>query len=224
MNRTLVATTQVLRLSTAAIPNKGGTIMNSTTPEVFHTPRAPIRASRRLPGLGSALLGLLVLLGGLEPAIAQDPDDSDESIRAFVSAGAGFGSHFTPHASLSVSHPTGDYILRGAAGYGADLGGSGPWGGPREVTEVSVMYGRRMEWNRAWIRGSLGLGYVDWSQPDPVSPGEEPATSTLGLAAQAGIVWVPVSSFGIGLTGVGDFNDLESLAAVTLSVHVGRLR
>lgn len=174
-----------------------------------------------LPHLLFALLASLVVPSLVE---AQDPSDSTGSVRAFVSAGAGFGSHFTPHASLSVAHPTGDYILRGALGYGADLDGSGPWGGPRELTELSVMYGRKMEWDRAWVRGALGLGYVHRSQPDPVSLGEDPATSAVGLAAQAGIVWVPTPVFGVGVTGVGDFNDLESLAALTLSVHIGRVR
>jgi hypothetical protein len=57
-----------------------------------------------------------------------------------------------------------------------------------------------------------------------VGPGEEQQTSALGLAAQAGVVWVPTRRVGLGLTGVGNFNELRMFAALTLSLHVGSVR
>lgn len=167
-----------------------------------------------------AVVGVFVLLGcTVRPSL--HAQDVRPPVRVFATGGAGFGSHFTPHASVSLAHSSGDYIVRGALGYGADLGGYSPWGGPRELTEVSLLYGRRMSWRRAWVRGAVGVGYVDGEQLDPVAPGEEPTTSAVGLAAQAGVVWVPVPRFGVGVTGVGNFNEFKTLAAVTLSVHVG---
>lgn len=59
---------------------------------------------------------------------------------------------------------------------------------------------------------------------EPADPHPDRENSAFGLGAQAGVAWIPTSHFGIGLTGVGEFNDLESLAAVTLSVHLGDLR
>lgn len=170
---------------------------------------------------GTGVVAVTVLMS-LPPSSALAQDVSSP-VRMFVTAGAGFGSHFTPHASLTASHRTGDYILRGAMAYGADLGGYSPWGGPREVTEIAALYGRRVRWSRGWVRAAVGGGYVYGDQLEPVAPGEEPTTSSVGLAGQVGFVWTPARSFGVGLTGVGNVNGFRSLGAVTLSVHVGRV-
>lgn len=170
---------------------------------------------------GGIGLGLLSALVAPVPLEAQDPPSD---LGAFVSVGAGFGSHFTPHASLSVVHPTGDYLVRVASGYGADLGEGTIWGGIRELTELSLLYGRRKAWSHGWIRGALGVGYVEGPQSAPVAPGEEPRTRGAGLAAQLGIAWTLLPTFGVGLTGVGNLNEVRSVGAVTLALHVGRLR
>jgi hypothetical protein len=49
-------------------------------------------------------------------------------------------------------------------------------------------------------------------------------SSTAGLAGQVDLVWAPFSAFGLGLTGLGNVNSLRSFAALTFSVHVGRVR
>lgn len=170
---------------------------------------------------GGVGLALLLSLVAPVPLEAQDPSSD---LGAFVSVGAGFGSHFTPHASLSVVHHTGDYLVRVASGYGPDLADGTFWTGIRELTELSLLYGRRKAWSHGWIRGALGVGYVEGPQSAPVAPGEEPTTRGAGLAAQLGIAWTPLPSLGVGLTGVGNLNEVRSVGAVTLAVHVGRLR
>ncbi len=177
------------------------------------------------------LTGALIVLA-LSLQAPLDAQEGSRPVRVFLTTGAGFGSHFTPHASVSLAHRTGEYMLRGALAYAPDVGGfgfggggsAGPWGGPRQLTEVSLLYGGRKAWGATWARGAVGVGYVDAAQLDPVAPGEEPETNAIGLAAQVDLVWAPVPTFGIGMTGVGDLNDLRTLAAVTLSVHVGRVR
>jgi hypothetical protein len=151
-----------------------------------------------------------------------EAQDASPSPGVFLSAGAGFGSHFTPHVSLTLGHSTGDYILRGAVGFGPDL--YLPWGGPRELTEVSVLYGLRKQWGRTWSRAAVGLGRVHGPQLSPVAPGEEPVTSSFGPAAEAGVAWQLRPRIGLGLTGVGNGNGFRSLAAVTLGIHVGGVR
>jgi hypothetical protein len=135
------------------------------------------------------------------------------------------------YASVSLSHRTGDYILRGAQAFDFSfgvftLGGSALEGGGwnRELTEGALLYGRRARPGWGWVRGALGVGYIDTEQLSPVAPGEEPSTSAIGLAAQGDVAWTPNSWLGLGLTGVGNFNDLRSFGALTLSLHLGRSR
>lgn len=169
----------------------------------------------------AAVLGLAISA----PVHAQE---DDRPLRAFLTAGGGLGSHGTLLASLSLSHRTGDYLVRAALGFDPDVtitgvGSDGGW--TREVTEYAVLYGRPWERSWGWVRGALGVGYLDSERVDPVAPGEEPPSSTaVGLAAQAGVVWAPSRALGVGLTGVANFNDVNSLAALTLSVHIGRVR
>jgi hypothetical protein len=118
------------------------------------------------------------------------------------------------YASLSLAHRTGDYLVRGAAAFDPEygsllVGGTDTDGWRKEVTELALLY---------------GPGYIEVEQPGPVGPGEEQQTSALGLAAQAGVVWVPTRRVGLGLTGVGNFNELRMFAALTLSLHVGSVR
>jgi hypothetical protein len=157
--------------------------------------------------------------------------DVSSPVRAFISAGGGLGSHGTLYASVSLSHRTGDYILRGAQAFDFSfgvftLGGSALEGGGwnRELTEGALLYGRRARPGWGWVRGALGVGYIDTEQLSPVAPGEEPSTSAIGLAAQGDVAWTPNSWLGLGLTGVGNFNDLRSFGALTLSLHLGRSR
>lgn len=153
-----------------------------------------------------------------------------EPMRLFLSAGAGLGSHGTLQGSISVSDRTGEYLLRGAMGFDLAFGGF-PGGGDlavegftRELSELALLYGRRARRDRGWARVALGVGRTAIAEPDPVGPGEEPTTSAFGLAGQAGVVWAPSRSFGFGLTGVGNLNELRSFGAATLSVHVGLVR
>jgi hypothetical protein len=157
--------------------------------------------------------------------------DQTAPLRAFLTAGAGAGSHVALHASLSLSHRTGDYLVRGAMGldpsFGFSFGGSGSRGSwSRELTEIAALYGRTWHQSWGWLRGALGPGYVDSEAAvGPVSPGEEPRASTaFGLAAQVDGVLAVSRQFGVGLTGLGNFNDLNTLAAVALSIHIGRIR
>lgn len=58
--------------------------------------------------------GVLLALVGLcfhAPIHAQE---ASPPVRAFLSAGGGLGTHHTLYASGSLSHHTGDYIVRGA--------------------------------------------------------------------------------------------------------------
>lgn len=92
--------------------------------------------------------------------------DRSVPLRAFLTAGAGGGSHVALHASLALSHRTGDYIARGSLGldpnFSLDLGGSGSGGNwSRELTEVAALYGRTRQQRWGWLRGALGAGYVD---------------------------------------------------------------
>jgi hypothetical protein len=180
--------------------------------------------------LPSSTAVALAVTGLLFHAPVQAQDVSSP-VRAFISAGGGLGSHGTLYASVSLSHRTGDYILRGAQAFDLDFGidlwgGSDPGGGGwnRELTEGALLYGRRARPSWGWARVALGVGYIDAEQLSPVAPGETPATSAIGLAAQADVAWTPNSWLGLGLTGVGNFNDLRSFAALTLSIHLGRSR
>lgn len=155
--------------------------------------------------------------------------EAPEPMRLFLSAGAGVGSHGTLHGSLSVSDRTGEYLLRGVMGFDLAFGGfpGGDFaveGFTRELSELALLYGRRARRDRGWVRVALGVGRTAIAEPDPVGPGEEPTTSAFGLAGQAGFAWAPSRSFGFGLTGVGNLNELRSFGAVTLGVHVGRVR
>ncbi|MFP3948362.1 MAG: hypothetical protein ACOC8K_09860 [Gemmatimonadota bacterium] len=183
--------------------------------------RMRVRPRERIRSLPCLLLLLVSPLALPAPGQAQD---AGGPVGIFVTTGAGFGTHFTPHASVAVAHPTGDYILRGALGYRPDVGDSGPWGGPRELAEIAVIYGRRMQWDRGWLRAGLGVSYVGGDQLEPVLPGEEPTAGAVGLAAQVGVAWVLTPAVGIGLAGIGDLNDFRSLGAVTVTLHVGSLR
>jgi hypothetical protein len=157
--------------------------------------------------------------------------DVASPVRPFISAGGGLGSHGALYASVSLSHRTGDYILRGAQafehgsaifGLGGVVREGGGW--DRELTEGALLYGRRARPSWGWARGALGVGYIDAEQLSPSAPGEEPSTSAIGLAAQGDLAWTPNSWLGLGLTGVGNVNDLRSFAALTLSIHLGRSR
>lgn len=175
--------------------------------------------------------GVLLALVGLCFHAPIQAQEASQPVRAFLSAGGGFGTHHTLYASASLSHHTGDYIVRGALAYNLFLGvfgipGSfeddGEW--RKELAEGALLYGRRARASRGWARGALGVGYVSGEQLDPVSPGEEPTTSAFGLAAQAWVAWTPQPWLGLGLTGVGNLNNYRSLGALTLSVHLGRTR
>jgi hypothetical protein len=157
--------------------------------------------------------------------------DQPAPLRAFLTAGTGGGSHIAVHASLSLAHRTGDYIARGAMGFDPNFsftfGGSGSDGSwTRELTEVAALYGRTRHQRWGWLRGALGPGFVDSEAAvGPVAPGEEPRASTaFGLAAQADGVLALSRHLGVGLTGVGNFNNLNTLAVFALSVHIGRIR
>lgn len=167
----------------------------------------------------SAAAGLIIL-GLAFPALIRAQDAPRPATLGIV-AGAGFGTHFLPHASLLLRHGTGDYLLRGSLGYGADLGTGGPWGGPREVAEVSVLYGVPKRWRNVLTRAALGFGYVDGPQLDPVGPGEEPMTRAVGVAFQGTVAWVPRPRLGIGLTGLANLNGFRSFGAVGLALHLG---
>ncbi len=174
-------------------------------------------------GVAFALVGLLF-------HTSIQAQEVSPPVGAFFSAGGGFGSHGALYASVSLSHRTGDYILRGAQafdlGFGFDLWGGSPseGGWDRELTEGALLYGRRVRPGWGWARGALGVGFIDTVQLSPVSPGEEPTTSAVGLAAQGDVAWTPHPWLGLGLTGIGNFNNLRSYAALTLSVHLGRSR
>lgn len=163
------------------------------------------------------------------PVLGQE---GNEPTRLFLSAGAGMGSHGTLQGSLSISDRTGEYILRGAMGFDLAFGGLFGSGGDdfaiegftKELSELALLYGRRARWDRGWARVALGVGWTTIADPDPVGPGEEPATSAFGVAGLAGVAWPLSRSFGLGLTGLGNLNDLRSFAALTLSLHVGRVR
>jgi hypothetical protein len=144
-------------------------------------------------------------------------------VLAFFSAGGGFGSHGALYAAASLSHRTGDYILRGAQAFELRVGLYGD-GWDRELTEGALLYGRRARPSWGWARGALGVGYIDTEQLSPVGPGEEPSTSAIGLAVQGDVAWTPHPWLGVGLTGVGNVNNLRSFAALTLSMHLGRSR
>lgn len=151
--------------------------------------------------------------------------EAPEPMRLFLSAGAGPGSHGTLQGSLSLSDRTGEYLLRGVIGFDLALGLDFAIEGLRkELSELALLYGRRVRWDRGWARVALGVGRTVIAEPDPVGPGEEPTTSAFGLAGQTGVVWAPSQSFGFGLTGLGNLNELRDFGAVTLSVHVGRVR
>jgi uncharacterized membrane protein YdcZ (DUF606 family) len=171
---------------------------------------------------------VLVVLIGLWSHTPVQAQEASRPLRPFVSAGGGFGSHGALYASLTLSHRTGDYILRGAQAY--DLSFGVPFGGvaggdwQHALTEGAFLYGRRARTSWGWAGGALGVAYVHSEQIAPMTPGEEPSTSTIGLAAQAGVAWTPHSWLGFGLTAVANLNDLRPLGAVTLSVHLGRSR
>ncbi|MEX2572344.1 MAG: hypothetical protein WD737_13680 [Gemmatimonadota bacterium] len=171
---------------------------------------------------------LLVLLGISFHAPLQAQEDAPP-LRAFVSAGGGLGSHGTLHASVSLSHATGDYIVRGALGF--DLVGFAIFPGEsvdpawsKVLTEGALLYGRRAATGWGWARGALGVGYVHSERHlTPVSPGENPPpVSAFGVAAQAEAAWTPLPWLGLGIAGVGNLNGLRPLGALTLSMHVGR--
>lgn len=166
----------------------------------------------------------LILVGFAMPDRVQAQNPTE----LFVALGGGLGSHGTLHASVSLSHRTGEYVFRGAAGFDPELGGLFTGGGDlvwsREVTELALLYGRRSTWSWGWARGALGIGYAEGDRDAPVSPGEDPSTSAYGVAAQVGVVWMLATRFGLGLTGVGNLNEFRSLAAITVSAHFGLVR
>lgn len=82
-----------------------------------------------------------------------------------------------------------------------------------------------------WARAAAGVAYVWRTERGEV---EECffiscryrmlASSTVGLAGQVDLVWAPWGGFGLGLTALGNLNSRRSFAALTASVHLGRVR
>jgi hypothetical protein len=176
----------------------------------------------------TALVGLIATAITAAPIVAQAaPQVTSPSTLVSLAGGLAFGSpDVGGYGSLSVSHRAGDVIVRYA-----ETSDIAIFGLSESVRDISLLYGRRTRWERGWARAAGGLGYVrhlgeeveEVCSPTLCSDEQVPR-SGFGFAAQLDAVWAPGRNVGVGVGAVGNLNGQKALAAVTLSIHLGRMR
>lgn len=154
---------------------------------------------------------LLTLTGIPSEVRSQDVEIvQDPKLKAlYVTAGIGPSTLFIAgHIGLTIDIPTGEFTLRYA-----DLEEFCFGDRCRGVSDISLLYGLRRTKGWIWYDLAGGIGRVwsteiDWK-------GE----SGMGFAFQSTFGWR-----GIGISGLGNINGVRSIAAVTLNLHIGKLR
>lgn len=100
---------------------------------------------------------------------------------------------------------------------------------PDHTIELSLLYGRT--YSNAWVKlsGSAGVGYVkqdlfiDEYYSDNGDTYDERSVSTaVGFPIQGEVIFPLYENIGFGFTGYANFNGIQSIAGVTLSVFVGK--
>ena len=162
--------------------------------------------------------------GSGAPATAV-PESDDTGV--FVSLGGGVGTHdMAGQLSLSVAFGRHHLVVRTAGTVEFAIFAPG-----RSTDDVALLYGRRHGAGKSWVRLAGGPSVVTVRDPGAgydcywfACSYDIREESTLGLALQADAVWAPVSGLGLGITASGNLNPKDPFAALTLGVHLGKVR
>lgn len=174
------------------------------------------------------------LTGNLAAQEVQRP--ADPPVIASLSLGLGpglSGRDFSGQAVFTVSHSSGDYMIRSSTSSDFEL-----FREAESATDVAVLFGRRMRGSNGWLRAAAGPGWVEVRErilvgceedvdtaPFPPSRCSEMQTRTAwGLSGQIDLVWGPVPAFGFGVAFLGNVNSQGSFGALTFNLFLGRNR
>lgn len=166
------------------------------------------------PAIVAAAVAALVL------GTRADAQDAERSISISGSAGLGLAtpSGIGGLAALSVSTRSGDYVVR--AGSAAEL----DFFDDAEVTsDIALLYGSRRRTSNGWSRAAIGIGSVRYTieSTECCAVGSK---TTVGLAGQYDLAWLPSPFLGLGLAGFANLNSGRSFAGVVVTLHLGALR
>lgn len=180
-------------------------------------------------GAGTMGFKVITLTLAIAPSLSAQNAPNPELIpsRVALSGGVGMGTlDFGGLASISMGDGRGDVILRMAQTTEFGILTSFP----ESVRDFALLYGRRIDLSRGWLRGALGPGHVRMVRRGEAAPCwlfcsyERISSYGFGLAVQAEAVWAPWKAFGLGVSAFGNLNPEASFGGLTVGVYVGVLR
>lgn len=176
---------------------------------------------------GTMMVIVLTLAASPRVSAQADADPGGIPTRVALSGGVGAGTlDFGGLASISIGGAHGDVVLRMAETTEFVILTSPP----ESVRDLALLFGRRMDLSRGWLRGALGPGYVRATRRGEAAAcwlfcrHDGISTTSVGLAVQAEALWAPWRTFGLGASVFGNLNGEAPFAGVALGVYVGVLR
>ena len=187
--------------------------------------------------LAILMASLAGVLSAATPLQGQDPTPDDpasspapvvqaSAVQAFVTVGVGMASpDIGGVVSLSV--------------HGGKVAGALRMSGASELTflsaaesamDIAVMLGAWSGGPGGWARFLMGPALVGAEQKSVARNCQSffcsytESSTTIGLAAQADVVWTPARGLGLGLSAFGNMNSAVPYAGLALSLHLGSVR
>lgn len=140
------------------------------------------------------------------------------SISGSVGLGLATQSGIGGLAALSVSTRSGDFVVRAASSAELDF-----FDDADVTSDIALLYGSRRRTANGWSRAAIGIGSVRYTieSAECCAVGSK---TTVGLAGQYDLAWLPSPFLGLGLAGFANLNSGRSFAGVVVSLHLGALR